>query len=266
VVKLSSFRWFFILMLTVLLCACYVPGNYISESGAEAGYRIGDKTVYPDIIELDANWVAQNQTSNPYIYRVGPYDILNIIVWNNPELTTPATQMSSPTDSGILVNSEGYIYFPFAGSIDVNHKSMTEIQDLISEKISYYIRDPKVSVRVVDFRSQEVQVLGDVGGVGRIFLEDRPLSLFDALSESGGVDLFSANTTHIFVIRGTVDNLKVFWVNTQVASNMMAAQKFYLQNNDLVYVPPSGLSDWNKVLSQVLPFAGIKDTSENLVD
>ena len=192
--------------------------------------------------------------------------MLNVIVWDHPELTTPSTQLSSPEESGLLVNSDGYIFFPFGGEIKVSGQTTDEIRRLVTEKIAKYINDPQVSIRIISFRFQEVQVVGATGGARTIPISDKPLTLMDAINQAGGVDKIGANTTHIFVVRGTLENLQIFWINTQTPANLMAAQRFVLENNDIVYVPPSGLSNWNKVISQLLPFVSAKSTVDDELD
>lgn len=248
------------------LVGCTVPGTFMNSTEPPTAYKVQGQLIQPTVVELSASWLATHPQFTNYSYRVGPWDILNIIVWDHPELTTPTTQLSNPTESGFLVSAEGYIDFPFAGELKVAGLTLPQIQNLIANRVKKYIRDPQVTARVVDFRSKQVQVLGQVGLQIMIPITDRPLTLFDALNQAGGVDRDTANTARIFIVRGQLKDLTVFWVNTQSPQDMMVAQQFILRNNDLVYVPPTGLSTWNRMLNQILPTFGAASIVRSTVE
>lgn len=199
-----------------------------------------------------------------HFYHIGPYDILDITVWNRPELTGVATtpmsgitnSISSSTAAGALVSENGMITYPYAGTFKVAGLSITEAQNLIAKRLEKYVHGPQVTVRVAAFRSEEVQVMGEIGGVKTIPLADKPVTLMDALNTVGGTNLMSANTKKIFVIRGTLQQLTIFAFNVQSPQNMMAAQIFVLKNNDIIYVPPMQFISWTRVFNQLLSVVG----------
>ncbi|PIQ42583.1 MAG: hypothetical protein COV52_00335 [Gammaproteobacteria bacterium CG11_big_fil_rev_8_21_14_0_20_46_22] len=236
-----------------LLAACsVVPGTYFSYNSLNDTYVANGKTHHVYIVPVTANSIAKHYSA-PRDYRVGPYDILNIIVWDHPELTTPTNQEANPEQTGILVSQEGDIFFPFAGSVKVSGLTLNQIRVLLESRIRAYIRDPQISVRVAVFRSKEVQVMGEVGKAGVQPITDRPLSIMDAINNAGGANTVTANTSQIYVLRYTKGNIYAFWVNAQMPDQVVAAEHFYLRNNDVVYVPPAGVSAWNRVITQILP-------------
>lgn len=242
----------FFLLLVLIITGCTVTGTYMNPNIPAPKYTINGQVVRVDYAIITPTLV-QNFNA-VHFYRIGPYDILNIIVWDHPELTTPTTQMTTPVESGTLVSEDGLITFPFAGTFKVAGLSIPEAQQVIAQHLSKYVRNPQVSVRIVAFRSQEVQVMGEIGGVKTIPLADKPLTLLDAINGAGGTNVMSANTTKIFVIRGSLRKLTVFALDAQSPQNMMAAQRFVLKNNDIIYVPPLSVTDWNRVFSQLFPF------------
>ena len=92
-------------------------------------------------------------------YRLGPEDVLDVIVLGEPELSTTPQQ-------GIIVGPDGRISYPFLGSVEVSGMTMGEVEAVIKEALSGMLRDPVVSVRVRQFRMNRIYVLGIVGSPG----------------------------------------------------------------------------------------------------
>lgn len=247
-------RRILILSLIALLPGCTMLGTYMNPLNPAPSYEINGQVKHIRFVNLSPAWVVNHNTIPTY--RVGPYDILNVIVWDHSELTTVSTQMSTPDQSGLLVSDQGTISFPFAGTFKVADLSLPQIETLIEKRISKYIRNPQVTVRVVTFRSKEAQVLGEVGGQRTVPLTDKPMSLLDALNQAGGTSVLSANTTRIYVIRGNVNDITVFKLNAKSPEMMVVAQHFNIKNNDIIYVSPLSITSWNRVMSQLLPTLG----------
>ena len=242
--------------LAALLSACSVPGTYFSDQDIQNGYQLNGQHQSFQVNELNAQWLNKHQNSTPAAYQIGPYDILNIIVWNHPELTTPTTQLSDPEESGLLVDEQGYIFFPFAGKVKVSGLALDQAREALEDKLKEYIRDPQLSVRVISFRSQQVQVIGEVVKPGIVPITDKPMSIMQAINASGGVNSVTANTRQIFVLYEKNNQINIDWFDAQQPTSVIAADKFYLQNNVIIYVPPAGVSAWNRVISQIVPALG----------
>jgi polysaccharide export outer membrane protein len=131
----------------------------------------------------------------PTAYKVGPGDVLQIVVWDHPELAAalgqPA-QNTKPTDAapGFLIDENGDIQFPYAGNLHVAGKDVASIQKELHKRLSNVYQKPEVTVRVASFRNAQVYVDGEVRTPGAQSLNDIPMSLTSVINQGGG---FSAN-------------------------------------------------------------------------
>ncbi|WP_260858408.1 polysaccharide biosynthesis/export family protein [Paraburkholderia sp. BCC1885] len=125
-------------------------------------------------------------------YTLGPADVLQITVWDHPELAIAQGSQNQtaarPSDppAGFVVDQAGDIQFPFAGSVSVEGLTPAQIQKKIVAALTVYFQDPQVTVRVASFRSRQVYVDGEVHAPGIQLLNDVPMTLAEAIGRAGG--------------------------------------------------------------------------------
>lgn len=204
-----------------------------------------------DCIPNNKGWLCNHE--NRYEYLVGPQDVLSVIVWNHPELTNPEGNYRSTADTGILVNSEGTIFFPFAGTLEVAGNSVEKIRQTLTVQLAKYIQDPQISVRVAGFNSQRVQVMGEIKLPKTEAVTNTPLNLIDAINNAGGIDSSTADAKYVYVIRGPVIRPTLFWLNANKPDALLLAEQFYLRNGDVVYVSTAPIARWQRVISAIFP-------------
>ena len=111
-------------------------------------------------------------------YRVGGYDVLSIIVYEEKDLSRGA----------VRVSADGFISFPLIGRIRVENLTTSEIERLISRKLAEeeYLLDAHISVMVTGYNSKRFLVLGAVKNPGSYSLQAQERVL-DAISRAGGI-------------------------------------------------------------------------------
>ena len=120
-------------------------------------------------------------------YELGPGDIINVIVWDHPEITIPAGSYRSAEQSGTLVADDGTIFFPFAGTVKVAGKTTREVRDMLSQRMSKVIENVQLDVRIVAFRSKRVYVVGEVKQPGLQPINDIQMTMLEAVNRAGGI-------------------------------------------------------------------------------
>jgi len=112
-------------------------------------------------------------------YRVGGGDIINIIVYDEPDLTR----------NGIRVANDGTISFPLLGRLQIDDLTISQIEELVARKLAekHLLLDAQVSVLVDRYGSKKYKVLGEVRRPGDYALKADE-HLIDAISTAGGVN------------------------------------------------------------------------------
>ncbi len=185
----------------VFLSGCFLaPGMQMDERAAVARgretTRDGNFDVRPITPELIRSLAAEPRPprladplaaeATTYDYRVAPYDVLTVTVWDHPELTTPTGQFRSPEENGNRVGADGTLYYPYVGVVQVAGKTVAEIRKLLTERLRSVIASPQLDVRVATFRGRRIQVTGEVVRPATISLIDVPLRVQDAIALAGG--------------------------------------------------------------------------------
>jgi polysaccharide biosynthesis/export protein len=158
-------------------------------------------------------------------YLIGANDLLNIFVWKESDLTQDVTVMA-----------DGRITLPIIGDIMVKGLTVTQLRDIIQEKLKNYISNPDVTVVVKESRSRKVYTIGKIRNPGSYNLAP-DMTVLQALSAAGGCTDW-AEIKKIMIVRRNENKEVIFHFNyEEYVSGKNPDQNILLEPNDTIVVP-----------------------------
>lgn len=164
----------------------------------------------------------------------------------NPASQDVITTTSSPRTLTFTVDSEGYITFPVVGRIHVAGMSVEQLRDQLIKDVSKDIKDPIVTVELVNFK---VTVAGEVREPKRVPVTGgRRMTLLEALASAGDLTEYGERS-NVLIIR-EVNGERVYAHIDLNSSDVLSSPYYYLQPNDYVYVAPNKVRQANSKYNQ----------------
>lgn len=174
---------------------------------------------------------AQSQPMAKADYPLGAGDSIQILVFQNPELTIETR-----------VSENGSITYPLIGSIELGGLSISAAEKKIAQalKSGGFLQKPQVNIVLLKILGNQVSVLGQVNRPGRFPLETTNTRLSDMLATAGGA--ISSGTTpggdDVAIVTG-VRNGQTFRKKIDIASIFLTEKvqdDIVLQGGDIIYV------------------------------
>ena len=158
-------------------------------------------------------------------YIIGPEDVLVVSVWKEPEVS-----------GAVNVRPDGKISMPLLNDVQAAGLTPMALKNDITEKLTKFISEPRVTVMVTATNSQRVFVLGEVGRPGTLPLSPN-MTVLQAISAAGGLTPF-ASQKKIYVLRSENGKQQKHMFNyKEVLKGENEAQNIELKAGDTLVVP-----------------------------
>lgn len=162
-------------------------------------------------------------------HRIGPDDLLDILVFDAPELS-----------GEVRVSSQGEIALPLVGAVPARGSTPSELSVALEERLrERYMRDPHVTVQLRETRSRPVYVLGEIARPGSFDFDahDR-LTVLQALAMGGGAGDLAATDRAVLIRTGPTGERSQLVVDLDDAIRGKAPDT-PMQAHDVLFVPRS---------------------------
>jgi len=160
-------------------------------------------------------------------YELGGGDVVRITVFQNPDLTTEAR-----------VTESGSLTFPLIGEVNVGGFTTADAEKRIAQRLKEggFVQQAQVNVIVLQFKSVQVAVLGQVNRPGRYPVEGAVHKLTDLLALAGGVTQFGADSVTLVTMRsGREQRIEIDLPAMFSAGDRSKDMK--VANGDVIFVP-----------------------------
>lgn len=222
----------------------------------------------------DLNQVELQKLANEYEAVIKKDDRLTIVV-SGPDKTVTApynltlgemantgSYGSNPEQSTLsyLVDKNGDIKFPVLGTIHVEGMTRNKLADYLTQQISKDVKDPIV---YVSFRNYKITILGEVRTPGTYTMDSEKVTILQALGKAGDLSLTALR--EVVLLREVNGQLTHTTIDMR-SSDILSSPYYYLQQNDVLYVPPSATrvtaattatGIWSVVLSSITTLVAV---------
>lgn len=136
--------------------------------------------------------------------------------------------------TGYLVDTDGNINFPQLGTVKAKGKTLNELEKELEGKLSGYIKDPTINLRLVN---NKITVLGEVASPGTFEVDEATLTLPQVLGKAGDLTI-NGSRKNVVIIRNENDRRIIKHLDL-TKTDWMNSQFYNLKQNDVVYVEPN---------------------------
>ena len=149
--------------------------------------------------------------------------------WNQSYSQTESSQYLI----GYNIDKEGNILLPVVGTLAVSDNTVTQIRELIQQKIDSIYNHAFVDVKLLSFK---YTVLGEARIPGTYINYNNYLTILEAIGRAGGVGDYGRHD-RVLVVRSTKEGTQTYLVNLQ-DKNLLSSNAYFLMPNDVVIIEP----------------------------
>jgi polysaccharide export outer membrane protein len=163
-------------------------------------------------------------------FLIGPEDVLDVVVWRNPDLSRT-----------VVVRPDGMISIPLIGDVEATGVTANQLAERLAARLKDFKESPSVTVSVKEVNSYNVYVLGEVNKPGKYQLKSHT-TVLQAIAMAGGFTIY-ASRNKMQVVRNRVNGdgppreMRIPARYDDLVSGKGELGNFILKAADIVVVP-----------------------------
>lgn len=199
---------------------------------------------YPDPQVKIIDYRGSNFFIDGEVGKSGEYPIADVPVSLYGAISMAGGATVTGDSNNIVLNRQGKNY----------NLGLQSLRQMGLSANQIYLQDGD-SIHVNSQSRNKVYVLGEFGKIAPVAIPEQGLSLAHVLGESNGLDSNTANAAKIYIVRDKPADqyTNIYYADMKTITGLALANRFEMQPNDILYVDPTGLARWNRVISALLP-------------
>jgi polysaccharide export outer membrane protein len=170
--------------------------------------------------------ISPESIAVPQDYRLGPEDVIEVMVWKNADLSKV-----------VPILPDGKISLPLIGEVQAAGFTTAQLAEAITEKLKEYYKEPaQVTVFVQQVNSYAIYILGEVRNPGKHIVKTGT-NFLQAITLAGGFTEFASTSKILLIRQGDVDN-KEFSMRVRYKDVVSGVQdNIVLKPSDSIIIP-----------------------------
>lgn len=228
--KLKRYKYFVITALFLLIASCKSQ-----DQKPEYNYLQNIEEIATDASLNSSNYTLQQGDQIMVLVTARDMEVVkpfNQNYYSSQNSTSPtAGQTSNAPEKMYQVNSAGDIDFPVLGVISTTGKTVEVLKSELTDKISTYVKNPTVTVRLANFK---VTVLGEVARPGHYTMAEVNPTVLNAIGLAGDLTMYGKRD-NILVVRNTNGQTTKARINL-IDGSFINSPYYQMKQGDVIYV------------------------------
>jgi len=158
-------------------------------------------------------------------YLIGAGDVLEILVWREPDLSRTVT-----------VRPDGKISLPLVDDVQASQGTLLQLKERLTETLSGFVEQPSVYVMLQENRSKKIYMVGKINSPGEYPLE-KNMTVLQAIARAGGFGEWASKDDIIIVRKTPTGQVHIKFDYDRVVSGKDVTQNILLNPDDVIIVP-----------------------------
>jgi polysaccharide export outer membrane protein len=158
-------------------------------------------------------------------YLIGAGDVLEILVWREPDLSRT-----------VIVRPDGKISLPLVDDVQASQGTLLQLKKRLTETLSGFVEKPSVYVMLQENRSKKVYVVGMVTTPGEYVLE-KDTTVLQAIAMAGGFTEWAKKDDIVIVRKRPQGQVRIAFDFDRVVAGKDIQQNILLHPDDVIIVP-----------------------------
>ncbi|WP_224964455.1 polysaccharide biosynthesis/export family protein [Acinetobacter guillouiae] len=224
-----------------------IAGKTLAETNRFIHNQFAKYLKHPDVVVRVLSYEGRRYFVNGQVMRSGQYTLNDQPISIYTALGQAGgvdTKTGDTTNIQLIRNGQTYNL----NTIQLEKQGLSLHQLLIQ---------PNDTIFVNTKQDQKLYVMGESSRSQALTLRDQGMTLSDVLGESEGISPYSASAARIYVMRTDLSTKQstIYHLNLSSLGNLALANQFAMQKNDIVYIDATGLTRWQRIMNQVIPFS-----------